>query len=178
MDLRRQRIENEWSFLQRMAAANPGILTIKDRIPDEFRVTLRETNAPIRNNGNIEIVNEHQLRLSFARFFPAIPMEIYRNRPVFHPNVHPSTGFVCLWNKSSISDTVVEALIRLQRVLTCSLFTDSPDHVMQPAALRWMSAPNRDLELPLHCIPLSKPDSWDKEHGFRSLSGVGRSRLS
>lgn len=178
MDLRRQRIENEWAFLQRMAEANPRLIVPQDRSADEFLVLLRETDAPVEHDGKIEIVDDHQVRLSFARFFPTIPLEAYLIRPVFHPNIHPSTGFVCLWRNSSVADTVVEALIQLQRVLTCSLFTDSPDHVMQPRALAWVLASHPGVQLPLKCTPLSKPSAWDEEHNFRSLPAGRQRRLS
>ena len=174
MDLRRQRIENEWLFLQRIAEANAGRIVAKSRTADEFLVLLRETSAPVERDGNIEIVDEHQVRLSFARFFPTIPLEAYLTRPVFHPNIHPGTGFVCLWGNPAVADTVVEALIQLQRVLTCSLFTESPDHVMQPKALEWVLASHPGVQLPLKCTPLSKPAGWDEEHNFRSLPAPRR----
>lgn len=178
MELRRQRIENEWSFLQRMVEANSGLLVPKQRSVDEFTVLLRETSSPVEHDGKIEILDEHQIRLSFARFFPTIPLEAYLTRPVFHPNIHPGTGFVCLWGSPSVADTVVEALIQLQRVLTCSLFTESPDHVMQPRALEWVLAAHPGVQLPLKCTPLSKPSAWDEEHNFRSLPAGRRRRLS
>ena len=178
MDLRRQRIENEWSCLRRMAEANPGLIVPKERSADEFLVFLRETSAPVERDGKIEIVDEHQVRFSFARFFPTIPLEAYLTRPVFHPNIHPATGFVCLWRNSSVADTVVEALIQLQRVLTCAVFTESSDHVMQPRALEWVLTSHPGMQLPLICTPLSRPAGWDEEHNFRSLPAGRRRRLS
>lgn len=178
MDVRRQRIENEWSFLQRIAHANPHTVLIGARANDEFLVTLLQTSGPVKRGNSIEIREEHQLRLCFARFFPTIPMEAYLSQPVFHPNVHPTTGFVCLWHKAVIADTVVEALIQLQRILSYSACTESPDHIMQPEALTWAQHPTRGVEFPLKYTPLKKPADWDQEHNFRHLPPGGRQRLS
>ena len=176
MDLRRQRIDNEWIILGQMAGANPDRIDIKGRCPDEFLVVLRQTSAPICQNDKIEFVREHELRFSFARFFPAVPIEAYLALPAFHPNIHPTTGFVCLWSRFSRADTVVEALCQLQRILTYSMFSDSPDDVMQPEALSWAVNANRGTDLPLPCASLAKPDSWAEEKDFRNPPA--RRRLS
>lgn len=176
MDLRHQRIENEWAILNQMAVASPGRLTIQKRSSDEFVLLLLETAAPLCRNGEIELVCEHQVRFSFARFFPAVPIEAYLARPVFHPNIHPTTGFVCLWSRFSQADTVVEALCRLQRILTYSVFSDSPDDVMQPEALTWAANTQRGMALPLPCHPLAKPPRWPEEKDHRTPPA--RRRLS
>src|SRR5262249_59417920 len=96
MNLRQQRIENEWSLLQRMAEVNPSLLAIQERRRDEFLLTLDKTSAVERVNEELRTYSRHELRLAFSRFFPAVPIEAYLLRPAFHPNVHPDTGFVCL----------------------------------------------------------------------------------
>jgi hypothetical protein len=176
MDLRRQRIENEWTILGQMASANAPRLLVKKRCGDQFLLVLHETRAPIVQDGEIKLVSEHELRISFARFFPTMPLEVYLTRPVFHPNIHPTTGFACLWGRSSQTDTVVEALCRLQRILTYSVFSDSLDDVMQPAALAWATNPARGTTLPLTCVSLAKPPSWREETIVRNSSR--RRRLS
>ncbi len=173
MDLRRQRVDNEWTILRQMAGANPACLEIKEQRPDEFLLVLKQSPAPICfggkiENGKIELVQEHEVRFAFARFFPAVPIEAYLTRPVFHPTVHPTTGFVCLWSRFSKADTVIEALCRLQRILTYSVFSDSPDDVMQPEALSWAVNANRGIALPLLCTGLAKPASWAEERDFRT----------
>jgi ubiquitin-protein ligase len=178
MDVRQQRIENEWSFLQRLAQVNPRVLLVTTRTPDEFLLHLRETGSPLKTADTIQVVQEHEVRLCFTRFFPTVPMEAYLSRPVFHPNVHPNTGFVCLWQKALMADTVVEALIQLQRVLSYSGFTEATDHVMQPDALEWAQNPARGLEFPLQYTALTKPPSWDAERNFRRLPPIRRKRLS
>jgi ubiquitin-protein ligase len=176
MDLRQQRIENEWALLQRMAEANPALLVIQERQPDEFQLTLRQTPAMTRLGDQIQVLADHQLRLAFSRFFPTVPIEGYLLRPVFHPNVHPDTGFVCLWGRFSLRDTVVEALCQLQRVLSCTLFSESADHVMQPEALRCARLERAAGRLPLTFTPLAKPPGWQDEREFRKAPG--RKRLS
>jgi hypothetical protein len=176
MDLRRQRIENEWTILGQMAAANAPRLLVKERCGDQFLLALHETRAPIVQDGEIQLVSEHEARISFARFFPTMPLEVYLTRPVFHPNVHPTTGFVCLWGRFSQTDTVVEALCRLQRILTYSVFSNSLDDVMQPEALAWATNPNRGATLPLPCASLAKPPAWREETTMPSPSR--RRRLS
>jgi len=176
MDLRRQRIENEWTIVGQMAAANAPRLQVKKRCGDQFLLVLRETHAPIVQDGEIQLVSEHELRISFARFFPTMPLEVYLTRPVFHPNVHPTTGFVCLWGRFSQTDTVVEALCRLQRLLTYSVFSDSLDDVMQPDALAWAQNTDRGVVFPLTCVSLAKPPSWREETMVQDSSR--RRRLS
>jgi len=170
MDLRHQRIENEWTVLGQMAAANPSRLLIEKRCGDQFLLTLHETAAPIVEDREIKLVSDHELRISFARFFPAMPLEVYLTRPVFHPNVHPVTGFVCLWSRFSQTDTVVEAVCRLQRILSYSVFSEAQDDVMQPDALDWATNAERGVEFPLPCISLAKPPSWREEPLVRNSS--------
>jgi hypothetical protein len=176
MDHRLQRIENEWTLLQRMAEANPASLVLKDRGADEFLLELRGTPAPVSNCDPPGFCRDHTLRFSFARFFPTMPIEAYLIHPVFHPNIHPVSGFVCLWGRSSVADTVIEALCQLQSVMTYAVFNDSSEHVMQPEALAWARDPARGVSLPLICTPLSKPSKWNSERDFRSAPA--RRRLS
>jgi len=168
MNLRQQRIENEWSLLQRMAEANPSLLAIQERRRNEFLLTLDETSAVERVKEALRTFSHHQLRLAFSRFFPTVPIEAYLLRTVFHPNVHPDTGFVCLWGRFSLRDTVVEALCQLQRVLSYTLISESTDHVMQPDALRWAELERAAGKLPLAYTPLAKPAGWTEEREYRS----------
>lgn len=66
-----------------------------------------------------------------------MPLEAYLTRAVFHHHVHPTSTFVCLWSRFSKTDTMVEALCQLQRILTYAVVSESPDDVMQPHALKW-----------------------------------------
>lgn len=176
MDLRRQRIENEWAIFRRMAEANPACITATGRHGDEFFLVLRQTQAPLCRSHEIVLIHEHEVRFSFNRFFPALPIEAYLTRPAFHPNIHPTTGFVCLWNRFSRADTIVEALCQLQRVLTYAVFSESPDDVMQPEALQWARKTDRAVALPLCCTWLVKPPAWPPGRNVRNL--LTRRRLS
>lgn len=62
-------------------------------------------------------------------------MELTLCTPVFHPNVHPETGFVCLWDRHRVSNTVEHALHKLVAMLSGGLFNADAPHVMQPEAL-------------------------------------------
>lgn len=55
--------------------------------------------------------------------------------PVVHPNIHPDTGFVCLWDRHRVSNTVEHALHKLAAMLAGELQNTTPMHVMQPGAL-------------------------------------------
>ena len=46
-------------------------------------------------------------------------------------------GSSALWSRFSKADTIVEALCQLQRILTYAVFSESPDDVRQPDALKW-----------------------------------------
>jgi ubiquitin-protein ligase len=175
MELRQRRIENEWELLQQLAQANPALLSDIQRHQDDFLLKLSQTTAPVRMDENIDLRSEHDVRLSFPRFFPTMPIEAYVTPPVFHPNVHPDTGFVCLWNRFSLHDTVVEALCQLQRVLTFTLFSESADHVMQPEALEWAEKECSEDKLNFKLLALEKIPGYKAE----SLRTKGhRKRLS
>ena len=80
-------------------------------------------------------IARHDLRIDFPVHFPAVPMELFLSRPVIHPNIHPETGFVCLWNQHRVSNTVEHAMHKLVAMLAGQLQNAEPQHVMQPAAL-------------------------------------------
>lgn len=80
-------------------------------------------------------IARHDLRIDFPVHFPAVPMEMFLARPVVHPNVHPETGFVCLWNRHRVSNTVEHAMHKLVAMLAGQLHNAEPQHVMQPDAL-------------------------------------------
>jgi ubiquitin-protein ligase len=174
MDLRQRRIENEWDLLQQLAQANPALLSAIQRHQDDFLLKLSQTTAPVQVEGSIELRTEHDVRLSFPRFFPTMPIEAYVTPPVFHPNVHPDTGFVCLWGRFSLHDTVVEALCQLQRVLTFTLFSESADHVMQPEALEWVKKECAVGKIPFPLTPPTKLVGWQEEREFRRVAGKKR----
>ena len=62
-------------------------------------------------------------------------MEMYLSVPVLHPNVHPETGFVCLWDRHRVSNTVEIAMHKLVAMLAGTLWNADALHVMQPGAV-------------------------------------------
>ncbi len=131
-----RRLAAEWTLLQQLAAANPGRLTGLRRDAVDFHLRLHGPAAvSIPNPQHTGRLFVHDLRLEFPVHFPAVPMEMYLRIPVFHPNVHPETGFVCLWDRHRVSNSVEHALHKLVAMLAGDLFHAAAPHVMQPEAL-------------------------------------------
>jgi hypothetical protein len=164
-----RRVEQEWLLLARLAACNPDILEVHGRQenPDGevFDVTLHRTTSVVREPDGCSLFDDHRAAIHLRPFFPSVPIEVGLARPVFHPNVNPRTGFVCLWGRYSPGDTVMEALAQLQRVLTWQLLNRQSVHLMQPEALEWQQGIDNLYAMPLPCAPLTKP--MDIEYGRR-----------
>jgi ubiquitin-protein ligase len=143
--LRQTRLDNEWSVLQRLANYNLGLLTLEGRMTDateeRFELRIEGTPSPIMTQAGIEIIDSHRVRVQFPAYFPAIPMQVFVASPVLHPNVHPETGFVCIWDRTSPGDSILDALVLMQKVITWELHNTRADHVMQPEALECWRAP-------------------------------------
>lgn len=148
-----RRVEQEWKLLLALAAENPEVLqgcVRQDQVDGTvFRFRLLQTQALVEEADQLRVVDKHDVTLRFPRFFPAVPIEASLERPVFHPNVHPESGFVCLWDRFSSGNTAIEALTQLQRVISWKLHNEAPDHTMQPEGLRWYQSPERLITLPL-----------------------------
>ena len=149
-DLRERRIAAERGFLDAMVRLNPGRLEFeswhRERDTDIARVRLLDTPASLLNGS---VSQTHAVRLVFPAYFPSVPIEAYLDVPVLHPNVHPENGFICLWEKHSAGDTMIQALLQTQRVITGKLHNSNPEHVMQPAL---------DPPTPLPYFPLATPE--------------------
>jgi hypothetical protein len=160
-----RRVEQEWRMLRALADCNYHLdLTARRCQAGEeiFGFSLSATNATVVDGQRVRLRETHAAILRCPRFFPAVPLEINLNSPVFHPNVHPENGFVCLWDRFSTEDTVIHALLKLQKVLTWNLYNRESDHVMQPKSLEWLDNPDRDLPLPLDCKELRKPAEFEE----------------
>ena len=181
--LYQRRVEQEWKLLTLLASANESILKVQDRVregvdSEVFGVTLSRTQGVIEEDGSRKIVDQHSVSFLFPPFFPSVPIEARLFRPVFHPNVHPGTGFVCLWNRFSSGDTVMEAVAQLQRVLAFELVNEVSDHVMQPAALDWYRDAGRGCRLPLRFEPLARPVDFEAQRAYAQRpAGNYRRRL-
>jgi len=139
--LRDRRIEQEWLLLGKLAATNPTIVEVvrRRRLADseDFEVRLHQTDG-IPVGGEVESrIHSHEVRLSFPRFYPTSPLEAYLGKPLVHPNIDPENGFVCLWTRHGTRETVVEALRRLQEVISWKSFNLGTEHLMQRDAAAW-----------------------------------------
>lgn len=176
---RERRIDNEWALLAELARSNPGTLDnlsrSRDAEADFFRVALHRTAALTGTPPHLQRVDSHVVDFRFPAWYPAVPIEAFLSVPVFHPNVHPDNGFVCLWTRGSTGDTIVTALVRLQNVIGWRLHNASPDHLMQPEALAWAAS---STGLPLPCTPLEIPASLLLELNWRQPPAEFRRRLS
>jgi ubiquitin-protein ligase len=168
--LYQRRVEQEWELLKIVGEANPSIVQDIERNPkpggEIFSFTLHKTPTLTGQPDNFQRPDSHKVSLSFPRFFPSTPIEASLAVPVFHPNVHPETGFVCLWNRFSPGDTVIEAISQLQQVISWELFNQETDHVMQPEALAWYKDPARAVKLPLPYQSITRPINFQKERTY------------
>ena len=106
----------------------------------------------------------------------AAELEAFLDRPVFHPNVHPVNGFVCLWNDFTCDATVLEAIEQLRRVISYELVNMSSNHVMQPRALNWLRTHGASSPLPFPTEELRKPEEFERERTHRERPAWARRR--
>ena len=114
MDLRTRRISNEWEFALALVQDNPEVLGDLKRQQDDFWITLFATPALVQSERSLAVNETHEVRFEFPRYYPAVPIEAYVSKPVLHPNIHPENGFVCLWERHSAGDTIIEAICQLK----------------------------------------------------------------
>ncbi len=127
-----RRLRAEWDLLIAMVQCNPGRLSHAAASDLSFTVTLSQ---PTSAGSTL-----HDIRVVYPVHFPAVPMELYLRSPVLHPNVHPHTGFVCLWERHRVSNTIEHALHKVSAMLAGRLYNANAPHVMQPEALASMQA--------------------------------------
>lgn len=146
-----RRLANEWSLLQELADRNPGRMTGLRMDSSALSLQLHGPAASaIRMDGHLCLRTSHAIRIDFPVHFPAVPMEMFLAVPVFHPNIHPETGFVCLWDRHRVSNTVEHAMHTLVAMLAGELQNTTPLHVMQPLAIEH---PMRSAPMPLLGVP-------------------------
>jgi hypothetical protein len=79
----------------------------------------------------------HTLRLCFTRFYPEVLIDCYVEEPLFHTNVKPETGFVCLWEQANSRETVIQALARTQAIAAFRMVNAGGAHIMNMEAAEW-----------------------------------------
>lgn len=122
----------EWDLLQRLAERNANRLTDLSLDEGVLRLRLLATPSPLRDG---TVLSQHNLLIGFPVHYPALPMTMHLETAVLHPNVHPRSGFVCLWTDHKVSNTVEHALHKTVAILGWHLFNAEAMHVMQPDAL-------------------------------------------
>lgn len=179
-----RRLSAEWALLHELAARNPQRIANIRSYDLCFRLRLLQTPGLVAAEnaaGAERILSEHDVRIVFPRFFPAVPMELYLGTPVHHPNVHPETGFVCLWDRHRVSHTVEHAVHKLAAMLGWKLWNGEAVHVMQPDALRRVGGADPVVVASLAAAPLLGVERSDTPVGFPSAlerERVVRRRLS
>jgi ubiquitin-protein ligase len=148
-----RRLRAEWSLLEQLAAANPERLTNIAANDFTFSLRLRQTPALLQKNPQ-QITTEHRVTIAFPQFFPAAPLELYLQTPIYHPNISPHTGFVCLWDRHRVSNTVEHALHKLVAILGWRLFNRHTTHLMQPEALLALEQQGEAVATMLSAPPL------------------------
>lgn len=166
--LRQVRVGNEWKLLQQLASLNQSVIDILGRRSvaeeDLFCIALRQTCGIAQAGAMTKFVLSHRVEIRLARFFPSVPIDARLVTPVFHPNVDPGTGFVCLWNRFSPGDTVSEVLYRLQHIISWTWVNLDGVHVVQLDAAKWYQDPLRRTALPLTFTPLRWPAQLSPGH--------------
>ena len=131
-----RRVASEWQLLRQLADENPGRIAAMRNDGAVFRFELHgPATDPADAAMHPGLVNTLSIHVEFPVHFPAVTMEMFLAVPVFHPNVHPETGFVCLWDRHRVSNTVEHALHRIVAMLAGTLRNTEPLHVMQPRAV-------------------------------------------
>ena len=134
-DLYTRRFCSEAELLHALAAQNPGRITDIAAEDGTLALVLHGPAAQLVGAAPQCPVARHDLRIHFPVHFPAVPMEMFLAKAAVHPNIHPETGFVCLWDRHRVSNTVEHAMHKLVAMLAGGLHNAAPQHVMQPDAL-------------------------------------------
>ena len=177
MPLLQRRLLAEWQLLQELAALNPGRLTDLSADDTTFHGTLHGVAAwPVGSNMGINQpageppVTTHAFRVYYPVHFPAVPMELYLQAPMQHPNIHPESGFVCLWERHRADASIEVALHKLTAMLPGHLHNPAALHIMQPEALARMGRVDAP-PAPLTGVRHTGADALRRPaHGRRRLS--------
>jgi hypothetical protein len=176
-----RRVANEWRDAKQLEQCNTDVIRfgqLRSEGDDTvLAVALSQTAGLVISGNGLQVVEEHEAELRFPRFFPAVPIEAYLRRPVFHPNIDPVNGFVCLWDRFSAGDTVVTAMCHLQQMVAWRMFNLRADHVMQREAAEWYDGGRDGHRLPLKYRELILPYGLSGLRVFCANPRTARRRL-
>ena len=183
-DPRERRLHAERALLAALMAANPARLRDPHWQDAAVSLTLTETPAlPVSMHPgqpeqlDPQTVREHRLRIHYPLFFPSLPMELSLERAAVHPNIHPETGFVCLWAAHRATHTIEHALHKLVAMLGWRLANGAPEHVMQPEAWLRMQDPAEAARVRL-LLQAGELAGVAHPHSFLAPPAALRRRLS
>jgi ubiquitin-protein ligase len=170
MNLRNRRIEMEWQLLEALADANRATFAAITQSEDEFRVDMRESPAWVSGGRERRVETAHALRFAYPRYYPSLPLEGYFIRPIFHINVDPATGFVCLWRDYRPAQTIVDAILITRTIMAGKVANRDLAHIMQPDAVL-INGESDKFSMPSLTLPIScRPPLSLRHHGRRRLS--------
>lgn len=172
MIVRENRIANEWQLLKQFAAQNPERIRDLEQKEDEcFLFSLHEAPALLQNpekSSQPVLATQHRVRIEFPRYYPSVPCEVFLSVPIFHPNIDPENGFVCLWEQHRVANSVETAIVKLASVLAWELMNAEAPHIMQHEALTWyFISPIERIQLPLQLAPWNRLTSIPATHSRR-----------
>jgi len=167
--VRAERIAQEWRLLNQLATLNPSHLKVIGRKsrPHEERFGFMLTQSPgieSLDESDAPVIRwEHTLNLCFPRLYPDVPIECYIKEALFHPNVRPDTGYVCVWERFRLDDTAIQAVCRAQAMAAFRMMNLVGPHVMNPAAAAWLESDGT----PRGLVPLQ----GDELRVYRAVDG-------
>lgn len=166
--LRKDRIAREWRLLEKLARLNPNHLELVEHATspaaDVFRLQLHHSpGVEAVIGGSVVRRDTHGIRLEFTRFYPEVPVECYCDDPLFHPNVRPETGFVCLWEEANPRDTAIQAVARAQAMAAYRMVNLGGAHLMNREAAEWFEK----IARPEGLVPLT----WQELQVYEFVDG-------
>jgi hypothetical protein len=158
MSVRNRRMDAEWKLLEALVNANRSVFVSIVRLPDEFRIAMRESPAWVSRESGRQVETEHCLRYVYPRYYPSLPLEGYFVRPILHVNVNPVTGFVCLWRSYRPGQMIVDAILITRAIMACKAANWDAVHRMQQNILmdsaEYCALPMPPLTIPTTCRSL------------------------
>ncbi len=172
--IRSRRVAGEWNLLLRLCDHNPDILRVlacKQHCgADRFEIAFSSSALSFEATCPL---SAFEAEIVFPDFFPAVPIQAFVRPLLLHPNIHPETGFVCLWSQMCSTDTIVDALLRLQGMAGWTLYNEDAEHLMQADAFE-----RRGTREPLPFEPIQLPTDVKATRAYRMPPSQFRRRLS